>query len=94
MFVFDEADPPENRPDTGKMPPEQFMAAAKVITMLGAHAAHNYTGEGYAIAADSIAIIAGLLGEYAGCANDTCLCMARSIYGMMEIIHRREEAAK
>lgn len=92
--MFDEADLPGNWPDTGKMPLEQFMATAKVITRLGAHAAHNYTGEGYAIAADSIAIIAGLLGEYAGCANDTCRHMAHSIYDMMETIHRREEATK
>lgn len=76
------------------MSPAQFMAAAKVITTLGGYAAHNYTGEGYAIAAESIAIIAGVLGDYAGCANDTCLYMARSIYDMMEIIHSRAEEAK
>lgn len=87
MLTFDDA-------DTGKMSSAQFMAAAKVITMLGGYAAHNYRGEDYTSAAESIAIIAGVLGDYAGCANDTCLYMARSIYDMMEIIHRREEAAK
>lgn len=84
---------PDLCPHVGKMPPEQFHEMAKVVTILGSYAARNYDGESYDSAAECIAVISGVLGEYAGCSCDTCYFMAMSIFEMMEEIHRGQGRA-
>lgn len=85
---------PDLLPHGRKISLAQFYDMSNVIVTLGSYVARNYEGEDYDIALECIAVIAWVLGEYAGCSCDTCCFMETSILEMMEEIHRRAGEGK